>query len=200
MAGPRKDLLPLVQDPPQETICGTHLAARRTTLPPRTGMVREVVAPREGEAPARGSAGTRTLRKGSDPPRGAARRELDAPAEGTPLRILAANLMAGPAGTDVLMELVARVRPDVPAGDFNATLDRLLVRELLASGHRDAAEVTGQGLHATWPQGGWGPLPGVALDRVPADARIGVRSFGVHTLKGTGHHPVSAVPTLPGLE
>jgi len=108
--------------------------------------------------------------------------------------------MAGPAGTDVLMELVARVRPDVPAGDFNATLDRLLVRELLASGHRDAAEVTGQGLHATWPQGGWGPLPGVALDRVPADARIGVRSFGVHTLKGTDHHPVSAVPTLPGLE
>ncbi|MEV4833843.1 endonuclease/exonuclease/phosphatase family protein [Nonomuraea sp. NPDC049486] len=85
----------------------------------------------------------------------------------------------------------------VLAGDFNATLDHLPMRELLASGYRDAADVTGHGLRTTWPQGGWGPLPGVAIDHVLADSRIGVRSFGVHTLKGTDHHPVSAVLTLP---
>ncbi|MDA0635970.1 endonuclease/exonuclease/phosphatase family protein, partial [Nonomuraea sp. MCN248] len=87
--------------------------------------------------------------------------------------------------------------PRVLAGDFNATLDHLLMRELLDSGYRDAAEVTGQGLRATWPQGGWGPVPGVAIDHVLADSRLGVRSFSVHGLKGTDHHPVSAVLTLP---
>lgn len=227
-------------------------------------------------------------------------------ADGTPLRVLAANLMVGIADTDDLMDLVSRVRPDVLAlqeltpgamrrlekaglrerlphavtrpkrgvggsalyarfplepgeaihlggfgqvravlehpdgarvelvsvhpcapkryerqpcwraglealprageplrilaGDFNATLDHLLMRELLASGYRDAADVTGDGLRTTWPQGGFGPLPGVAIDHVLADSRIGIRSFGVHTLKGTDHHPVSAVLTLPAVE
>ncbi|MFG1944835.1 endonuclease/exonuclease/phosphatase family protein [Nonomuraea sp. NPDC048826] len=88
----------------------------------------------------------------------------------------------------------------VLAGDFNATLDHLLMRELLASGYRDAADVTGHGLRTTWPQGGWGPVPGVAIDHVLADARVGVRSFAVHALRGTDHHPVSAVLTLPAVE
>lgn len=82
----------------------------------------------------------------------------------------------------------------VLAGDFNATLDHLPMRDLLASGYRDAADVTGHGLAATWPQS---RLPGVAIDHVLADARMGVREFGVHGLKGTDHRPVFAVVTLP---
>ncbi|MEU8252024.1 hypothetical protein [Nonomuraea sp. NPDC048916] len=38
---------------------------------------------------------------------------------------------------------------------------------LPASGYRDAADAAGRGLAATWPQRGWGPLPGVAIDHVP---------------------------------
>lgn len=83
----------------------------------------------------------------------------------------------------------------VLAGDFNATLDHVLVRELLATGYRDAADATGHGFTATWPQGG--RLPGVAIDHVLADERMGVRAFDVHPLRGTDHHPVFAVLTLP---
>ncbi|MET8006431.1 endonuclease/exonuclease/phosphatase family protein [Nonomuraea glycinis] len=83
----------------------------------------------------------------------------------------------------------------VLAGDFNATLDHLLVRELLATGYRDAADVTGHGFTATWPQGG--RLPGVAIDHVLADERMSVRAFGVHPLRGTDHRPVFAVLALP---
>ncbi|WP_336210298.1 endonuclease/exonuclease/phosphatase family protein [Nonomuraea sp. LPB2021202275-12-8] len=86
----------------------------------------------------------------------------------------------------------------VLAGDFNATLDHALVRELLAGGYRDAADATGHGFTATWPQRGWGPpLPGVAIDHVLADARMRVREFGVHALRGTDHRPVFAVLALP---
>jgi endonuclease/exonuclease/phosphatase (EEP) superfamily protein YafD len=83
----------------------------------------------------------------------------------------------------------------VLAGDFNATLDHLLVRELLATGYRDAADATGHGFTATWPQGG--SLPGVAIDHVLADERMSVREFAVHPLRGTDHRPVFAVLTLP---
>lgn len=83
----------------------------------------------------------------------------------------------------------------VLAGDFNATLDHLPVRELLATGYRDAADVTGHGFTATWPQGG--ALPGVAIDHVLADERMSVRAFGVYPLRGTDHRPVFAVLALP---
>ncbi|MFE3448244.1 endonuclease/exonuclease/phosphatase family protein [Nonomuraea sp. NPDC059194] len=85
----------------------------------------------------------------------------------------------------------------VLAGDFNATLDHWPVRDLLRSGYRDAADVTGQGFTATWPQQGWRPVPGVTIDHVLADARMGVRSFSVHPLSSTDHRPVFAELTLP---
>ncbi|WP_431892810.1 endonuclease/exonuclease/phosphatase family protein [Nonomuraea sp. bgisy101] len=85
----------------------------------------------------------------------------------------------------------------VLAGDFNATLDHWPVRELLDSGYRDAADMRGQGFTATWPQQGWRPLPGVTIDHVLADRRMGVRSFSVHPLAGTDHRPVFAELTLP---
>ncbi|WP_344886373.1 endonuclease/exonuclease/phosphatase family protein [Nonomuraea antimicrobica] len=86
----------------------------------------------------------------------------------------------------------------VLAGDFNATLDHLPMRDLLASGYRDAADVMGLGLRATWPQAGSGTrLPGVAIDHVLADSRMAVRGFEVLSLKGTDHRPVFADLRLP---
>lgn len=85
----------------------------------------------------------------------------------------------------------------VLAGDFNATLDHLPVRDLLAAGYRDAADALGRGLSATWPQGGWGPLPGVTIDHVLADARMGVRDFRVLPLTHSDHRPVFAELRLP---
>ncbi|NUP01623.1 MAG: endonuclease/exonuclease/phosphatase family protein, partial [Nonomuraea sp.] len=87
-------------------------------------------------------------------------------------------------------------RPRVLAGDFNATLDHLPVRDLLASGYRDAADVMGRGLSSTWPQYGWGPL-GVAIDHVLADRRMGVRDFRVLPLARTDHRAVFAELRLP---
>ncbi|WP_433254841.1 endonuclease/exonuclease/phosphatase family protein [Streptosporangium sp. CA-135522] len=85
----------------------------------------------------------------------------------------------------------------VLAGDFNATLDHAIVRELLGTGYRDAADATGQGLTPTWPQQGWEPVPGVTLDHVFADSRIAIRSFGVHRVPGTDHRAVFAELELP---
>ncbi|GAA2879398.1 endonuclease/exonuclease/phosphatase family protein [Streptosporangium fragile] len=85
----------------------------------------------------------------------------------------------------------------VLAGDFNATLDHGLVRDLLAGGYRDAADVTGLGLTATWPQQGWEPVPGVAIDHVFADSRMTINTFGVHSLPHTDHRPVFAELGLP---
>jgi hypothetical protein len=39
-------------------------------------------------------------------------------------------------------------------GDFNATLDHVALRRLLATGYRDAASVVGTGLTPTWPYDG----------------------------------------------
>ncbi|WP_020544390.1 endonuclease/exonuclease/phosphatase family protein [Nonomuraea coxensis] len=86
----------------------------------------------------------------------------------------------------------------VLAGDFNATLDHLPMRALLAAGYRDAADVMGHGLTATWPQEGsreW--LPGVAIDHVLADRRMAVRDFAVLSLRRTDHRPVFAELALP---
>ncbi|MEV4395929.1 endonuclease/exonuclease/phosphatase family protein [Nonomuraea sp. NPDC049607] len=83
----------------------------------------------------------------------------------------------------------------VLAGDFNATLDHRPVRELLAAGYRDAAAAMGRGLSPTW--GGWGPVPGVAIDHVLADGRMAVRDFRVLGPIGSDHRPVYAELRLP---
>ncbi|MFI9590561.1 endonuclease/exonuclease/phosphatase family protein [Nonomuraea sp. NPDC052265] len=83
----------------------------------------------------------------------------------------------------------------VLAGDFNATLDHLPVRELLAAGYRDAADAMGRGLSPTW--GGWGPLPGVTIDHVLADGRMAVTDFRVLAPVGSDHRPVYAELLLP---
>ncbi|MEQ4725768.1 endonuclease/exonuclease/phosphatase family protein [Nonomuraea sp. B19D2] len=87
----------------------------------------------------------------------------------------------------------------VLAGDFNATLDHLPMRELLASGYRDAADVMGRGFTATWPQALGRTLrpPGVTIDHVLADSRMAVRDFRVLELRHTDHRPVFADVRLP---
>ncbi|MBB6347828.1 endonuclease/exonuclease/phosphatase family protein [Nonomuraea muscovyensis] len=85
------------------------------------------------------------------------------------------------------------------AGDFNATLDHLPMRELLASGYRDAADVMGRGFTATWPQalGRTWRLPGVTIDHVLVDSRMAVRDFRVLRLRHTDHRPIFAEVRLP---
>ncbi|MEV0197413.1 endonuclease/exonuclease/phosphatase family protein [Nonomuraea sp. NPDC050691] len=97
-------------------------------------------------------------------------------------------------------ELDALPRADgtlrVLAGDFNATLDHLPLRHLLASGYRDAADATGRGLTPTWPARAWHGLPGVTIDHVLVPERVSVRGYGVHALAGSDHRPVFAELTL----
>ncbi|MFC6082046.1 endonuclease/exonuclease/phosphatase family protein [Sphaerisporangium aureirubrum] len=83
------------------------------------------------------------------------------------------------------------------AGDFNATLDHGALRRLLATGYRDAADVTGQGLTPTWPAKGWKPIPGVTLDHILTDPRIAIHTYSTHPIPLTDHHTISAHLTLP---
>jgi endonuclease/exonuclease/phosphatase (EEP) superfamily protein YafD len=82
-------------------------------------------------------------------------------------------------------------------GDFNATLDHEPLRELLATGYRDAAAETGSGLRPTWPANGR-RLPPVTIDHVLADERIGFRDYATADLAGTDHRPVAVTLVLPG--
>jgi endonuclease/exonuclease/phosphatase (EEP) superfamily protein YafD len=74
-------------------------------------------------------------------------------------------------------------------GDFNATLDHPPLRRLIATGYRDAADVTGSGLRPTWPDD---PFPAVTLDHVLADRRIAVHAYQVRRVAGTDHRAVLA--------
>jgi endonuclease/exonuclease/phosphatase (EEP) superfamily protein YafD len=87
----------------------------------------------------------------------------------------------------------------VLAGDFNATLDHGGLRRLLATGYRDAADVTGEGLLATWPYHGRRArtVPPVTLDHVLADRGIALRRFRTFALPRTDHRAIFAQLTLP---
>jgi endonuclease/exonuclease/phosphatase (EEP) superfamily protein YafD len=90
-------------------------------------------------------------------------------------------------------------RARILAGDFNATLDHAGLRRLLATGYRDAADVTGTGLLATWPYYGrrTRTVPPVTLDHVLADRGIALRRFSTFSLPHTDHRAVYAELTLP---
>lgn len=81
-------------------------------------------------------------------------------------------------------------------GDFNSTLDHVTLRRLIDSGYRDAAEVAGTGLRSTWPADGR-LMPGVTLDRVLADRRVGVRAARPYRIPGTDHRAFYADLVLP---
>jgi len=83
------------------------------------------------------------------------------------------------------------------AGDFNATLDHSVLRSLISTGYRDAADVVGKGFIGTWGPYDGDRIPAVTLDRVLADKRIGVADFTVFDLQGSDHRPVMATLILP---
>ena len=85
----------------------------------------------------------------------------------------------------------------VLVGDFNATLDHKALRRLIDTGYRDAASVVGNGLHHTWPYDEKWFVPGVALDRVLADKRVGVRALRAYELPGSDHKAIFAELVLP---
>ncbi|SNS41739.1 hypothetical protein SAMN05216276_100952 [Streptosporangium subroseum] len=71
------------------------------------------------------------------------------------------------------------------------------MNDLLGSGYHDAADATGNGLTATWPQQRWESVPGVTIDHVLADSRMAIKAFGVHALPDTDHRPIFAELGLP---
>jgi endonuclease/exonuclease/phosphatase (EEP) superfamily protein YafD len=86
--------------------------------------------------------------------------------------------------------------PQILLGDFNSTLDHKLVRDLIGTGYRDAADATGKGLSPTWGPFG-GKIPLVTLDHVLVDKRIGVHEVHVHAVTGSDHRALIASLTVP---
>jgi endonuclease/exonuclease/phosphatase family metal-dependent hydrolase len=85
--------------------------------------------------------------------------------------------------------------PRVLAGDFNATLDHAAMREVLDAGYLSSAAVRGEGLEPTWPVGR--AVPGVAIDHVLVDPRMGVAHLEAVEVTGTDHRAVFAEVSLP---
>jgi endonuclease/exonuclease/phosphatase (EEP) superfamily protein YafD len=82
-------------------------------------------------------------------------------------------------------------------GDFNATLDHAALRRLIDTGYRDAAAVSGSGFRSTWPYDEKWFVPGVTLDRVLADKRVGVRAARPYRVPGSDHKAIYAELVLP---
>ncbi len=109
----------------------------------------------------------------------------------------------GPSTVDLWSESVRslpRAEPDgqlrVLAGDFNATLDHDALRDLIASGYRDAGDAEGKGLDFTWPSDRSFP-PLVTIDHILADRRIALDDYEVHDLPDSDHRAVSVSLSLP---
>jgi endonuclease/exonuclease/phosphatase (EEP) superfamily protein YafD len=85
----------------------------------------------------------------------------------------------------------------VLVGDLNATLDHAALRRLIATGYRDAADVTGRGFAGTWPYDEKWFVPAVTLDHVLADRRIGITGYEVFPIPRGDHRAVLAELALP---
>lgn len=79
----------------------------------------------------------------------------------------------------------------VVLGDYNATLDHRPLRDLLATGYRDAAAEAGTGLRGTWPTDQSFP-PFAAIDHVLLAGPLGTRDVVVTELPGSDHAAVVA--------
>jgi endonuclease/exonuclease/phosphatase (EEP) superfamily protein YafD len=86
--------------------------------------------------------------------------------------------------------------PRLLVGDFNATLDQVELRDVVARGYRDAADVAGKGLEPTWPVGDDLP-PVITIDHVLADRRLGIVEYSVVDQPGSDHRAIHAVLSLP---
>ena len=81
--------------------------------------------------------------------------------------------------------------PAVVLGDFNASVDNSLLRQVMGARLRDAAEVAGSGVQRTWAlHPGWVPL--LHLDHVLVSSRVDVRSTAVLDVRGSDHDAVLA--------
>ncbi len=85
--------------------------------------------------------------------------------------------------------------PLIMAGDFNASVDHPAMRHLLATGLRDAHEVTGEGRPATWPNNRSVPAF-VHLDHVLVRG-IDVASAQEAHLAGTDHDAILVELIVP---
>jgi len=85
--------------------------------------------------------------------------------------------------------------PRVLAGDFNATLDHAVFRDILRLGYADAALQAGKALNPTWGPPGRGPV--LTLDHVLVDRTCAVLEYSVHVVPGTDHRAVFAEIQLP---
>jgi endonuclease/exonuclease/phosphatase family metal-dependent hydrolase len=86
-------------------------------------------------------------------------------------------------------------RPRVVAGDFNATLDHAVFRDVLRLGYADSARQTGNGLIPTWGLPGRGAV--LTLDHVLVDRGCAVVGYSVHPVPGSDHRAVHAEIQLP---
>lgn len=108
-----------------------------------------------------------------------------------------------PGGTGIWRDSLARLpsaepgSPWILLGDFNATLDHSALRDVIARGYRDAAEVTGHGLDFTWPAGKFVPAQ-VTIDHVLADERLGIAEYGTEDLPGSDHRAIWATLFVRG--
>ena len=80
-------------------------------------------------------------------------------------------------------------------GDFNATLDHHELRSLIATGYRDAADATGNGLHGTYRNGRL-PLT-IAIDHILVDHRAHITATSIHPIPGSDHRALLATISLP---
>jgi len=86
--------------------------------------------------------------------------------------------------------------PRVLAGDFNATLDHALFRDVLRLGYADAALQAGNALTPTWGPPGRSAV--ITIDHVLVDRRCAVLASSVHAVPGSDHRAVYAMVRLPG--
>jgi endonuclease/exonuclease/phosphatase (EEP) superfamily protein YafD len=85
----------------------------------------------------------------------------------------------------------------VLAGDFNATLDHAAFRALLAHGYVDAARAAGRARDWSW-RPLHSPFPGLTLDHVLVDPRIGVAGVELVPVRGSDHRALVTDLVLPG--
>jgi len=85
--------------------------------------------------------------------------------------------------------------PRVVAGDFNATLDHAVFRDVLGLGYADAARQAGTALTPTWGLPEKGAV--VTLDHVLVDRSCAVLACSVHGVRGSDHRAVYAEIQLP---
>src|SRR5690349_17580506 len=109
------------------------------------------------------------------------------------------NAIAAPRWQDALAALPGSDdRGDVRilAGDFNATLDHVELRRLLARGYTDAADAVGKGFVWTWPALPRRALP-ITIDHVLVDKRVEVERVEVVRVPRSDHRAIIATLRLP---